>query len=225
MSLDQIRKYIFINCTQGVVSRRLSKLVNVNLVNRRSHFLNGKNRSLFEITDLGIKTIQSQLSGEVRLKNYKSDSVDHDLELVDIAKRLMSMNLVKKIHYESELRSYSEDSLETEFLPFRSLNSDLAIKLDGEDSDELVAFEYERTSKSKKRNNQKLEDYYLSTSIKAVFYICESRSVMASLIASDKSVSGRFGYSKMYFCLREEFKKQNKQIVFERFDGEKINIL
>lgn len=225
MSLDHIRNFHFNGLSQGLVSRRLSKLAKSGLIGRKSQYISGRNRSLFESTEFGLKEIKEYLLGEVKFRNYKSDSILHDLELVEIAQRLKQLNLVKRINFESELTSYSLDSLDDDLLPFSALNSDLAVELYGEDKDELVAFEYERTSKSKKRNSQKLKDYYIRKSIKAVFYICENKAALKSLSDTDNLLFDEFGYSKIYFCLKEEFYNREDQIIFSRFDGKKITIL
>lgn len=200
----------------------MSKLCRSGFIEKKSIFLNNSNQTYFEISPKGIDFIKHQLGGDVAFKNYKSDSLIHDLHLVDISNVFQSFSCVSNVFYESEIRSYSHESLDDELSSFLALRSDrvLELKVTGSEG-VLVALEYERTLKRFHRLVQKLKDYYLHEDIPAVFYICENKKNIKELIKADeKACDGE--RSKVYFCELEDVKRSHERVAFINKENKKM---
>lgn len=222
MTLAQIHQYFFENRCKSVSSRRLLKLGREKLVNKKALLINNKNCTYYSITEKGVELIKHDLYYEVENKNYKSDSVRHDIELVNISERLKETETVKYLVYESELLSSPYDHLDEALYAYYNLQTDLVLKIQQKEGFKgYVALEYERSLKVKRRNIKKLSDYYRYDQIKGVFYICENESIKKSLMKVDEEECAN-DKSKIYFCTLEEFKKSKNMIVFVNCKGKKI---
>lgn len=200
---------------------RMNKLFCAGYVDKKSLFLEGSNQTYFEITPLGLNFIKSNLSGDVVFRNYKSDSLIHDLNLVDISKVFLTFNSVSHMHYESEIRSYSHESLHDDLHPFLVLRTDRVISVTSSEGSALVALEYERTLKRSHRLVSKLRSYYLNDDIPAVFYICETKEIIKELIKADtKACDGE--NSKVYFCELTDVQNSDHKITFTNQQNKKM---
>jgi len=171
----------------------------------------------YSLLPKGIKAIQPYLPCVVDSQRYHSDSIEHDLVLGSITHIFNKLSVVKQIQTESELLSCSRLMEDDELLPFVNLRSDRACLIEGANRTQYLALEYEKTLKFRERNVSKLEQYYLQTSIPAVLYVCETTSIMKSLMQIDSDLC-RNRKSKLYFCLREHVQSNPEEITFTRFD-------
>ena len=110
------------------------------------------------------------------------------LKFFDITKYFEKFEQVKRIYHESELQS-SFDYLDNDNLsPLVDLRSDLILKVKSDSGDILLPLEYERVLKEYSRNVKNFEEYYSNHAVLGVLYLCESDSMIRSLMEVDKYV-------------------------------------
>lgn len=144
--------------------------------------------STFSLAPKGL--IELQKDGHlVTRKQLKSNYPEHDLKLLNLVNKLSSFEIVGQIITENELLSlelYQKDERLCDFVP---LKPDALLKLSIKGNPFLVATEYELNGKSAIRWKQKLIQYYQSGNIDAVFYFCESPSVLNKLVEVDREIA------------------------------------
>lgn len=220
LTLEQVHRLFFTDLARITANIRMNKLFRAGYIEKKSLFLNNSNQTYFEIKPQGIDLIKAHLNGDVAFKNYKSDSLLHDLKLVEISQVFLSFNSISSIYYEAEIQSYSHESLDDELNAFLLLRSDRVLSVSSQKGAILVPLEYERTLKRSHRLVSKLRDYYLNDDIPAVFYICESKGIIKELVKADtKACDGE--RSKVYFCELKSVQKSNHKITFTNQTGQK----
>lgn len=218
VSRGQMHKFFFFNSSLKAVTQRLSKLSRYGLV--KSIYIE-KNRSsnrAYVIGKKGLDFISTYLPCEIHEQRYKSDSLEHDLNLSEINFTFEKLSMVHEVWTEAELQSYGVAFKNQSLLPFLEIRSDRVLLVDGKKGARYLALEYERTLKSYARNRAKFENYYLHSSIPAVLYICESNAILRSLMRVDENLCQK-RTSKMYFCLIEDVRESPQKLTFQRFDG------
>ena len=95
------------------------------------------------------------------------------------------------------------------------------MKIDGHRS--VAALEYERIAKSKSRYVRKIQDYYDYEDIKAVFYICDNKTIEKSILEIDRKV-GDNDKPKFFVCLAKDVQKGSSKLTFRNFKDQKITI-
>jgi hypothetical protein len=220
LTLEQVHRLFFPNRARVTANIRMNKIFRAGYIEKKSIFLKNSNQTYFEIKPLGIDFIKDHLNGDVAFKNYKSDSLIHDLNLVDISQVFLNFKSISEIYYESEILSYSHESLDDDLNPFLLLRTDRVLSILGPKGSILVPLEYERTLKRSHRLVSKLRDYYLNEDIPIVFYICEDKRIIKELVKADaKACDG--AKSKVYFCELKDVQSSNHKIIFENSLGQK----
>lgn len=220
-SFNQIHRYYFENTSKQICSRRLNKLLKSRLIEKRAILTKKGREVFFNVSGHGIKAIDEFLDHDINSKNYTSDSIQHDLVLTDITKRFEKMSVVLEVLTESQLQSCSAYMDDSSLLPFIDLRSDRVCVIKGETKNSYAAIEYERSLKENSRNKSKIDAYYNNYSVPAVFYICQSRSLLNSLKKIDKERSEK-EESKLYFCEVADVQSSSSEITFTRHDGEQL---
>jgi len=218
ISLNQIHQNFYQGTKRCSPSRRMQKLFLNGLVTKKVLLLNDLRQNVYGISKNGVEIVQEHLEGDVTSRNYKSDSIEHDLKLFEITKRIKEFKAIKNVITESELQSCSDFIRDDDLRSFVQLRSDRVLEIVGKNKTSFAALEYERSLKRKSQNLKKLQDYYIHKRVPVVFYICKNTMIMNSLMESDKEASQN-SKSKMYFITLEEFSSGSDEINFKRFDG------
>lgn len=224
MSFKQVHETFFKGATKPIISRRMHKLIDKRLIKPKGFFVNRKRYICYEISAEGVKVIQHRLNHQVNLKNYKSDSIEHDMDLFDITKHIKDFNAIKQVFTESELQSCSKYLDNKDLRSFVHLRSDRVLGVSVNSKIRYFAFEFERFLKSSDRNIAKFKDYYDHRDIPVALYVCQSDGMAKSLMKIDKEV--REDYKpKFYFINVEKFKSKSKELTFHNSDGEVLNLI
>jgi len=222
-TVNQIQRDIFHTCNKQATSRRLLKLKRKGLI---VSYLIKRDEQIcltYSLNDKGLKFASERLPELVDNNVVKSDSKDHDLDIVDLKHCLRKYSIVNKIHSESALKRYKYLQEEDDYFDFISLNSDSVFELSVNRKLLNVAFEYDRTQKSNSRYLKKINDYYDSESILAVLYVCRTRSNLKNLMNVDKKLRKQ-DESKFYFALQEDVLSSEEKVTFQNFKGQKFKI-
>lgn len=209
----QIASRFFKNNHRSVAHDRLTKLSKAGFLQKESTLHAGAQTLFYLITDKGMKAFGKQFKYEITSPSYKSDSINHDLGLVEVRNRLESLGMVVEYLSESVLQSCNGLIESEEFGAFSMLNSDAALVIETKEEKYQVALEYEVSDKMESRYVDKLTDYYLSPSVDAVFYIC-GNSKIEKLIRKIDGLVGEKYEGKVYTCLEENIQSHRDDLPF-----------
>ncbi len=120
----QIHRDIFSKGTLTVFYRRINKLIKMEYIKRTSHFNGDRNVSIYSLTKKALHKFILVDKKEWSTKRCYSDSVEHDLQLVDIAHKFSKLESYSDYFTENLLKANSSIVKEKELNCHRRLNSD-----------------------------------------------------------------------------------------------------
>jgi|GEM_PF-3346024 len=219
LSLDQVSKTFFTSSSRVAAAARMRALNATGYISKRRFEIESKFQNIYEINEKGVQTIQGELEGEVTSKNFKSDSVAHDLELFNICERIKAVPAIRRIITESELQSCGDCLENSDLRSFVQLRTDrFAELMDANKNTTLLSIEYERSTKRRSQILRKLKDYYTHKKVKTVIYVCRTEPIKKVLMDADLELRGN-ELSKMNFITLERFMTSSEKIIFEKING------
>jgi len=216
----QIARDLFGKVTRQTICRRLKKLSLQNYIEFRSSILNDRSIHIYSITQKGVEVIKNEYRHLITEKIKKSDSQNHDLDLVDIRYVIEKFTIAKNYFTENMLTSCSEFAKSENFRQFVDLRSDGVLEIDTPDGSFLVAIEYDINHKAMERYRSKLMDYYFSNQIKALLYICSNMTTLKLLKRVDGEVCKEGFKPKIFYTLKENVQKDAKELLFKNIKGD-----
>lgn len=172
-----------------------------------------KRSVVFGITDKGIREIENSYRYKITSPNFRSDSVFHDLGIVLLRGRLEKTKMVVEYLSESMLQSCSFFTEHEKLSAYSIVNSDAALAIETEKNKFHVALEYEISAKKKSRYFDKLEEYYDSPRVGAVFYVCGDASIEKRIRKVDSEIGKKYD-AKVFTCLEETVHKSTEELPF-----------
>lgn len=221
VSHKQIEERFFSGCHRTVAQKRLSKLTEYGLVIKFCTYHQEVNTTVYSVTAKGVEIIAKQYKYQITEPNFKSDSVNHDIGLVDMRTRLEKSKMLVKYISESVLQSCGGFKESEKFRAFSILNSDAALLIQTPKSSYQVAFEYEASDKAESRYSKKLVDYYFAPSVDAVFYVCGNTKIENLIRQADFEIGKKFE-AKVFTCLEDNAKNAFESLTFSNRDGGKF---
>jgi len=109
------------------------------------------------------------------------------------------------------------------FEPFVSLRSDRVLIAEKKNNFRYFALEYERTAKSRARYIEKFRDYYESSKISIVLYVCKGKSFCEKLKDVDRQVCDT-QRPMFYFCDLDDFLNEERKMIFSNSKDEIIDL-
>jgi len=214
MSFHQIRKFIFSNTRQQVTYRRLLKFLLGGYIERIFLPHGDRYMSAYSLSENGLKKLVEVKGVQMARYQLRSNSIDHDLALVEIGERLKNAGGVVKYLTENILRSTIDYDEAWRYRDFVQNCSDACLEIERDDRIIRIAVEYESTLKSNERYERKFMDYRLSNNIGIVFYICESINVWNRL---EKLLLGIATHNNLfvYFALRQDLFSPSNEVIFK----------
>ena len=215
-----IHERFFSENSRCTTVKRLQKLLAAGFLRKKGQNVNGKLAAYYFLSPKGFEMIKHNYTLNSSKPTFKSDSIEHDLELSLLRNRLEKFTMLKNYYSENYLQNCLLDAGEEKLFPFRDLRSDAVLSLELNQGSISVALEYERTKKTENRYIKKLVDYHLKNNITAVFYVCKNRRIRDFIEIIGQGIDGKFS-SKIYTALSEkipemenimEFKKLNKEV-------------
>lgn len=217
----QIEKRFFSGCHRTVAQKRLSKLSEYGLITKFCTYHDEVNTTVYSVTAKGVGIIAKQYKHEITEPNFKSDSVNHDIGLVDMRERLEKSKMLIEYVSESVLQSCGGFKESEKFRAFSILNSDAALLIQTPKSTYQVALEYEASDKVESRYSKKLVDYYFAPSVDAVLYICGSGRIENLVRRADLDAGKKFE-AKVFTCLENHARSDLESLTFLNRDGGKF---
>jgi hypothetical protein len=209
----QIAKYFFSGTNRRGVYSRLSKLAESQFISKNAVRSSGRLLLVYGLEPSGFKIVCEDYKRKVSQPLFKSDSILHDVTLVDIRERFHKLGMVLEYVPENVLQACGEFHESEAFRPFVHLNSDGAMRIKTSTGEHHVALEYEASIKNGSRYAKKLSDYYLAREIAGVFYICGNTGIERMIRRIDCEVGEKFE-PKIHTCLLGNFQNLDLPLAF-----------
>lgn len=213
VSFSQIANKFFYNASVPTVYIRLDKLRKSGWLTKTFVLWKNKRCSVFGITDKGILQIVDLYRYKLTRSEFKSDSITHDLGLVNLRERLEKTKMLAEYFSESTLQSCGQFSEHEKLSAFVRSNSDAALIIQTPKNKFYAALEYEVSDKLESRYAKKLTEYYYSSTVGAVFYVCGDASIEKIIRKADADVGANFE-PKVFTCLEETIHKTTGSLPF-----------
>lgn len=217
VTFKQLALMIFPGKSITTARARVNKLRKEGLIDVSGMYLRNQRFFSYSLTKKGLSLLVQHSSNFIDRKNLISDSIYHDLTLVDIVLSLRRFSRVKRLLSENALSCYKNVRENEVFKEYSLMRSDGMIELYSEKRQLLAALEYDRTEKSKSRYMDKFRKYY-DSKINGVLYICETKSMLENLMSIDEKICDNKSI-KFFFTLKDDVLSGKKEIHFKNFKG------
>lgn len=207
MTVEQIWRYPFKKETDiGNVRKRLRKFESEGLVKVQATIFQGKIQRYFSITKKALTILKENEGLELQRKQLESNSVIHDLVLVEIGECLKRTNNCLFYYTENELQCIFGDNFG---LPdVIENNSDAFLKLKLGDQRFNVVIEYENSAASKNKYRELVHNYYYPDYINAVFFFYQKEWIKKTIIEEEE----------------KEYPNRNPKFFFFKLNSDKIDL-
>ena len=199
-AIADIMEDVFHATARKNVYRRLTKLAGEKLI-ETSFQREGIHRLLYSLTMKGFKKYVSDEAAARRVQ-LRSNSIEHDLTLLKIKRRLRTLDSVLAVYSENLVASgLMDDTAEVRRL--KGLRSDAIVKIDVRGKNHFLPLEYEASSKSPRRNAQLVSKYLSNPFVPGVVFISKTDAVAERVRRKELSKNAdRRGV--FYHCLLED---------------------
>lgn len=223
MTIAQIkRSHFYVDCKK-YYRRRVRALENHGYIHscecrhkrKRGFFL------IYSLTKKGFEIVMGAKGVVPKQCQLMSQSVKHDLVLVDLAHKVKSSLNVSNYFSENSIQAFFEPDTST-FVGCAHINkSDACFELLVGTKKLQVIFEYERTPKVYPDYQKKLEGYYTSNKFDAILYITDHTSIQ-NLLATAETYVSQYYIPKVYWIDRNVFMNSKEEVTFVNVKGEKL---
>ena len=209
-TVGDIKMDIFGKTALRVVHYRLQKLALAGLVEAAA-LRDGYHRLVYSLTKKGFTEYIAD-ENTIKRVQLKSDSLEHDLALLEIKRTLRRFKSSLAIYSENLLRSGIMDDI-PELRALRELNPDAVVKLKVNGKIYFLPLEYEASSKSPKRNAKLLSKYYTEPQLAGVIFISKTGTIEKKMRTKEAARKTRSG-GKFYYALLEDVLKEEGKLSF-----------
>lgn len=172
----------------------------------------------------GIKIVFANNQGKIVHRRYKSNSVAHDLHLVDIRNVLIRMKAVKRYFTENQIQTYQDFNSEKELEAFKTSYCDAMLSVQSPGKSMVnMALEFEVSEKSFSDYQTKVYDLYRKEEIVAALYICTDKRVEEKIKKVEKKMFPNV-HKKIHFIQLDNFFRSNSLVTFLNQDNKKIEL-
>lgn len=220
-SVEQISRDIFNNGHISTARRRLHKLWKVGKIEKIAHHSECRLRILYSLSPNGLRYLRSGKANDGTIGQRKSDSVEHDLELLDIRNRLTQAIETRTYLTENTLQSDKQYHLDPLIRHAVEMRSDAVLEHVRSEKRSWLPLEYEATAKSELRYLDKLKGYYARPKIGGILFIAENRQLLDIVSTLDQSLRDKY-YLKMYFATKDQVFSAHKELIFRSNNGKNL---
>jgi hypothetical protein len=224
MSGKQIRAEVFPLSCQQAISRRLVKLARYAYLDRRIvQDGRGRDISVYLTTPKALNEVKARYPHRITSDLCKSDSVDHDLALVDIRRRLEAIDCVKHYFTENVLQACAEFVESERIGPFVRNHTDAVLEFDKSGQKIIAGLEFENSEKASERYTRKLLSYYSDSRIPIVLYVCADERIRKTVAQAESGVLGT-NRPRCFYALSVDVLGSSESCAFVNLKGEKITL-
>ena len=224
MTLGQIHSEIFSGISRTAVSRRLSKLREYSYLERRViQSEHGRDISAYLTTSTALKELRGRYSREITSELCKSDSLDHDVKLVEVRRRLEGLKCVTGYYTENVLQACDEFKSVDVIEPFVRNYTDAVLEFEKNAHKITVGLEFENSDKGIERYTRKLISYYSDANVPIVLYICAEPFIRRALERAELAVVGQ-NRPRCFYAMSEDVLGVVDSCTFVNLNGDKITL-
>ncbi len=205
--------------------KKMRKYEEIKLVNRLTGAKDFDLSGVYELTKKGFNVVRANPKGVIAHNRFKSNSILHDLYLVEIRHILKSRALVMSYLTENQIQTNADFDTEKSLVDFKRLHCDafMVIKNARSGSQIKVALEFELSDKSMKDYRKKLTDYYSAGGIAAVLCICKDKQTENRIKRSELEVY-KGNVSRVHYLQYEMLQNRGPLVTFESQTGSIITV-
>lgn len=224
MSVDQIREQLFSNIARQNVSRRLIKLEKYGLLERaRVRSFGFNDLSVYLNTPKAIREMRLKYPYRITKELCKSDSIVHDIELVNLRSSICKLQSVTRYFTENMLQACEDFSYSDQMVAFVKNNTDVVLEISKSGKRNIVGLEFERSDKAFDRYTKKIFSYYSDTRTAIILYVCASPAILKLVSRAEASVMGSSN-PRCFYALQGDVLKSNQKCTFTNQKGGTITI-
>ena len=209
---QQINRDIYPGISFDRTSQRIRALEDNGLVEiARSRLILGSKRTV----SLRKRSFEKLIrNGDEKRKEFKSDSIVHDIGLGDLRHLLQKSPKVVAYRTENEIQTWGGDE--------RKLNSDAIVTIALAKRNISVPIEYERTQKGKARYGPLVKKYYSASDFPILFFVSEEQHTIDLVQEIEKKLFD-WGKPKIFYALKHEL-LQSETPRFQNGNGTVISL-
>lgn len=224
MSAAQIGAEIFPHLARQNVSRRLVKLTRYGLLDAYVICPSiGQRISAYSVAPKAIEIVRERYPFRIVKSLCKSDSVEHDVQLVEIRRRLQALQSVTGYYTENMLQACADFSIRDSTMPFVKNNTDAVLEVRKNGETMVVGLEFERSEKAFDRYVKKFLSYYSDARTTVIFYICRNTAIQKTLVRAEASVIGK-SPPRFFYLLLENVLEAKRKCTFTNLKGDTITL-
>lgn len=215
---------LFLKIARQTVSRRLVKLAEHDFLERRLvDNRRGKGESVYLNTPAALKEIQDCYTHQVSKPLCKSDSVEHDLQLVDLRRRIQAFPSVTGYFTENMLQACGKFGDLESIEPFVRNNTDVVLEVLKNGKKVTIGLEFERSEKAFERYTRKLVSYHSDVRTPIIFYICTTARIRETIAQAESGIIGK-NPPRCFFAMAEDVLRHEGKCTFVSINGDKITL-
>ena len=215
-SREQINRDVYSGYWPQSVRKRLFRLKQDKFISAKRPISAWKDQtSLYGLTNKGLKLITSLIKTPLLKKRLDSDSIEHDLNLVDIRRNLALKNCVKKYFTENQIHNEARFYEDERFIIFNQLRFDALVEYSRDFKNKvLIPIQYERMEKSNERYKKILSVFYLESSIPAIIYITDNDKIEKKIKDNERDIEPNKKDQKLFYGRLQDLSRNDKLIKF-----------
>lgn len=224
MSASQVGAEFFLNVAAQNILRRLAKLARYGFLEKKVVCpLGGEDYSAFSITPKALEVVRARYPFRIVKEFCKSDSIEHDVDLVNVRNRLRALRSVTAYYTENMLQACEDFPGADSLAAFKKQNTDAALEIRKNGKVSVVGLEFERSEKASDRYAKKLFSYYSDSRTAVVLYVCRSPVIQRVIARAEASVMGS-NRPRCFYALLEDVLKANEKCTFRNLKGDTITL-
>ncbi len=218
LTYDQVRRKFFPKSFETVARNRIRKLVKHGYFRSFGAERNGVLIRCLSLTEKSWPLISEKWSCDVDHPHFRSESVEHDFRLADVALKFEGLQSFVRFLPENILQSSSVLAADPLFRDTINLQSDGVLVLKDTDGGSILyAVEHEISKKAPDRYIRKLNGYYQAGGIDGVLYVCGNQEIANAVAQADRQA--RTGNDSIVFLAGESsVLKSVSKIIFKGVD-------
>lgn len=217
----QLHDDLFASVKKSVVSRHLGKLMNDKRITKSLVSVQGKYTQVYSLDDGAIELIENCNKEEMVRHQLQSGTIEHDIHLVELRRKLSRSCSVINYHSENELQCMPEYRADMKFAPFIQLKSDAVIEVPLKKGPALVPVELEISQKSSARYDDKILEYYKHPSIRGVLFVAGNTAI-ENMVRKSEEETRRQSAPKFFYAQLNRVLTAEKEITFQNLSGEQF---
>ena len=161
-------------------------------------------------------------NGEEQRIELKSNSVEHDVTLVDIRYRLMKCPKIKGYLTENEIETWGHTIYDRTYSPLVKLRADAILSVQFSIVNLYIPLEYDAHDKSASRYETILKKYYRSDEAQIIFFILNSKSAMNKIMKIESQIY-KTSQPKFFYALKNNLLRDD-EVKFFNYKKDILNL-